>query len=404
MRHVIIGDGVAGHNAADTIREEDSDAEIHVFTDESLPFYDRIGLRDYIRGGRDRSDLVLNGADWYRDRGIELHRSTTVTSLDRSSNTVHTSDGGEYGYDQLLIATGSRPRTLEMEQEVDKTHHLWDLDSHGKPLREDLRRSEEGVVIGGGLLGFDLIGSFNEVVDATYLIREDRWWHSVLTQEGADIVHTAMRDSGVDLRLEEEAVDMEEVDGGVSVVTDRATYVTGVVGVAVGNVRNTGLAEEAGLDTGSGIICDETLQTADPDVYTAGDVAEYFDPVLGRHNLGGSWITAQEQGEIAGTNMAGGDASVDFVDTYTVNHFGLNIASIGDPSHAEGCDVITAIDRESDVYRKVVIEDDRIIGAALIGEMKWMHPLKQIIKQKVDVTAFREEFRSAGFDPEEVLK
>ncbi|MFB6294607.1 MAG: NAD(P)/FAD-dependent oxidoreductase, partial [Candidatus Nanohaloarchaea archaeon] len=370
MTYVIIGDGVAGHTAAEAIREEDADADIHVFTREDVPFYDRIGLRDYIRRGRTREELVFDGEEWYEDRGIDLHLSTGIAAIDRDTNTVSTADGDEYGYDKLLLAVGGQPRTLPMEEGVDKVHHLWTLQEHGQPLRNDLEEADRGVVIGGGLLGFDLIGSFNEVVDATYLVREDRWWHSVLTPDGAEIMHEAMRAHGVDLRLEEECTAMQNTDSGVHLRTGKDEYETGVVGIAVGHVRNTDLADDAGLDTDTGIICDETLQTSDPDIYTAGDVAEYYDPVLERRNLGGSWITAQEQGETAGRNMAGQAEPLDFVDTYTVNHFGLNVASLGDPVDTDGKEVVTAVDRDGQRYRKVVLDGDRIVGAAIIGEMR----------------------------------
>ncbi|MFB6265603.1 MAG: NAD(P)/FAD-dependent oxidoreductase, partial [Candidatus Nanohaloarchaea archaeon] len=245
---------------------------------------------------------------------------------------------------------------------------------------------------------------FNEVVDATYLIREDRWWSSVLTEEGADIVHEAMRENGVDLHLNEEAEELGNTRGGkVRVVTGEGDYETGVVGIAVGHERNLDLAEEAGLDTDRGIICDEHLQTSDPSIYAAGDVAEYRDPVLEKRNLGGSWVTAQEQGEVAGKNMVGSEKKLDLVDTYTVSHFGLNVASLGDPVDTDGKEVITAVDPEEQKYRKLVLEDSRIVGAAILGEMKWMHPLKQLIKRKTRVSGSLERLEETEFDPGSLL-
>ncbi|MFB6265814.1 MAG: FAD-dependent oxidoreductase, partial [Candidatus Nanohaloarchaea archaeon] len=287
---------------------------------------------------------------------------------------------------------------------VEKVHHLWTLDDHGRELRKDLERADKGIVIGGGLLGFDLIGSFNEVVDATYLVREDRWWHSVLTMEGAEIMHEAMREHGVDLHLEEEAGELSNSgEGKIRVVTNRDEYETGVMGIAVGHARNLELAEDAGLETGKGIICDEFLQGSGPDIYAAGDCAEYHDPVLEKRNLGGSWVTAQEQGEVAGKNMVGKEEALEFVDTYTVSHFGLNVASLGDPVETEGKEVVTAVDRDGQKYRKLVLDDGRIVGAAILGEMKWMHPLKQLIREKVDVSRNAGRLEEPGFDPGSLL-
>lgn len=403
MKHLIVGDGVAGHTAAQTVREKDPDASIHVFTAEDYPFYDRIGLRDYVRQGRDIDGLILDDADWYDEHDITLHRNTRVTTIDRDANRIETTDGA-YPYDRLLLAVGGHPRTIPMEDGIDKVHHLWTLADHGKPLRADLDAADTAAVIGGGLLGFDLIGSFTATdTETTYLIREDNWWPSVLDPDGAAIMHDAMRDHGVDLRLGEEATAMVETDGGVRIETNRDTHTVDVVGMAVGHVRNTDLAADAGLDTDTGIICDEYLRTNDPHIYTAGDVAEYHDPVLGERNLGGSWITAQEQGEVAGKNMTGAEEPLHFVDTYTVNHFGLNVAALGDPRTTDDRTVITAHDPDNDRHRKLVLRDGRILGAAIIGEMKWVHPLKQAILQNVDVTGHEERLAESSFNPKELL-
>lgn len=403
MKHVIVGDGVAGHTAAEEIRAESEDADIHVFTREEVPFYDRIGLRDYVRGGRNRDDLVFNdGADWYRERGIDLHLGTEVVDIDPDAQVVETADGETFDYDRLLLAVGGTPRTLPMEDGVDHVHHLWTLAEHGKPLRRDLEQADKGVVIGGGLLGFDLIGSFaRSDTEATYLIREDNWWSSTIDPDAAEIVHAAMRDHGIDLRTGEEASDLANDGEQVVVTTDRDEYTVDVVGMAIGHVRHLDLAEAAGLDTDRGILCDGTLRTSDPHIYTAGDVAEYRDAVLEKRNMGGSWVTAQKQGEVAGRNMTGKGETLEFVDTYTVNHFGLNVASLGDPVNTDGKQVVHA--RGDGRYRKVVIDGDRIVGAAILGEMKWMHPLKQLIEGKVDVSAHFDGLEDPEFDLRSLL-
>lgn len=411
--YVIIGDGVAGHTAAETIREQDEDAEIRVFTTEDDPFYDRIGLRAYVRGGRSRDDLIMNDRDWYADHDIDLHLSTPVDAIDRDSQEISTADGDTYRYDVLLLAVGGHPRTLLIEDDVDNIHHLWTLTDHAEPMKADVENADSAVVIGGGLLGFDIAGSLAETdLDLTYLIREQHWWPSVLTAEGAALVHDAIREHGVDLQLEEEAVAMEQPDDTVHVETNRDTYETDTVGIAVGHIRNTALAEDAGLETRHGIMTDEHLQTADPAIFAAGDVAEYDDVVLERENMAGSWIMAQEQGEHAGENMvrqARGDDLVPFesVDTYTVMHFGLNVASLGDPVHSSDHDVITALDRENTRYRKLVLDDHengtRVVGAAIIGEMKWMYPLKQLIQNKTDVSDHLTDLQDADTDLKEFL-
>lgn len=409
--YLIIGDGTAGHTAAETIREEDENDDVHVFTTESVPFYDRIGLRSFIRGGRSKDDLIIADTDWYDDHDITLHLDTGVTAINRNEQWIET-DQGSFDYDVLLLAVGGSPRTIAMEAGVENIHHLWTLTEHGEPLKQDLESADHGTVIGGGLLGFDLVGSFAETVETTYLIREENWWPSVLDEEGAALVHDAMREHGIDLRLEEEATALAQEDETVHVTTDRAEYETDVIGIAVGHVRNLALAADAGLDTNQGIVANKYLQTNDANIFTAGDVAEYEDVVLAKRNMGGSWVTAQAQGEHAGRNMvkaARGEELAPFesVDTYTVMHFGLNVASLGDPRHTDDHVVVTVLDEDNTRYRKLVLEDtgngQRIVGAAIVGEMKWLYPLKQLIQNKVDVSAHIEDLQDADFDLNQIL-
>lgn len=410
--YLIVGDGAAGHNAAETIREHDADADIHVFTEEGTPFYDRIGLRAYVRSGRSRDDLIINDENWYEEHDIDLHLETSVTGINREDTAVETTDG-TYEYDKLLLAVGGTPRTLPMEEGIEKAHHLWFLEQHGDPMKQDLEDAEHGVVIGGGLLGFDLIGSFAETdIEPVYLIREENWWPAVLDPDGAELIHKAMKEHGVDLHLEEEANTLEQEDETVRVTTDKDEYDTDVVGIAVGHVRNLELAEDAGLETEHGIIANEYLQTSDPDIFTAGDVAQYADVVLEKRNMGGSWVIAQEQGEHVGKNMvhaARGEELEPFesVDTYTVMHFGLNVASLGDPRHTDEHEVLALVDEEEERYRKLVLEDagngKRIVGAAIIGEMKWMYPLKQLIRNKADVSDHVDELKNPDFDLKQLI-
>lgn len=411
--YLIVGDGAAGHTAAGTIRNEDDDAEIHVFTTEETPFYDRIGLRAYIRSGRSAEDLILSDADWYAEHDIELHLDTEITGIDRDEQHLTTADDTSFSYDVLLLAVGGWPRTLPMEEGVDKIHHLWTLADHGRPLKADLEAAERGMVIGGGLLGFDLVGSFAQTdVETTYLIREKNWWNRVLDAEGASLIHDAIREHGIELKLEETATSLEQDEDTVRVTTNDDEYEVDVIGIAVGHVRNLDLATDADLETNHGIMANQYLQTSDPRIFTAGDVAEYEDVVLEKTNMGGSWVIAQEQGEHVGKNMvkaANGEDLEPFesVDTYTVMHFGLNVASLGDPTHTDEHTVVSVLDEEDTRYRKVVLEETdgrmRVVGAAIIREMQWLYPLKQLIQHKVDVSEHVDDLSDAEFDLKTLL-
>ncbi|PCR92382.1 NAD(P)/FAD-dependent oxidoreductase [Natrinema ejinorense] len=384
-QYVIIGDGISGSSAAETLREEDPDAKITVITDEGEPLYNRILIKEHAKGKLPEAPISIHEEEWYEDRNIELSLNTYVTSVDTDAKVVNTHESGEIPYDKLLVATGGTPTQLPVENsDADGIHHFWTFqDARG--IREHAERSDTGVIVGAGLLGIDFAAVCGaQGIDANYLMRGDRWWRYALSSDGAEIMHEGMREVGVE-PVFDSGVDRFEVDdeGHVTAAVDPNgdRFECDFAGVAIGLNFNTEFLRGAGIEQDNGIVVDEYMQTNVDDVYAAGDLTRFYDVLLGEQGQNGSWGSAKEQGRVAAVNMAADEEAEAFqwVSSYSITHFDFPFLSFGHPTlgdeHAER--------RYSDTeWRRIAFKDGRIVGGVLIGDLSPQSKFKQLMREQ----------------------
>ncbi|SEH12944.1 Pyridine nucleotide-disulphide oxidoreductase [Natronorubrum sediminis] len=387
-QYVIIGDGISGSSAAETLREEDPDAKITVITDEGEPLYNRILIKEHAKGKLPEAPISIHEEEWYEERDIELSLDTHVTSVDTDANVIHTHDSGDISYDKLLVATGGTPTQLPVDNsDADGIHHFWTFqDARG--IKEHAERSDRGVIVGAGLLGIDFAAVCGaQGIDADYLMRGDRWWRYALSAEGAEIMHEGMRDVGVE-PVFDSGVDRFETDDDGQVVgavdPNGEHYECDFAGVAIGLTFNTEFLRGAGLEQNNGIVVDEYMRTNVDDIYAAGDITRFHDVLLGEHAQNGSWGSAKEQGRVAAVNMAAADEAEAFewVSSYSITHFDFPFLSFGHPTlgdeHAEA--------KYSDTeWRRVAFKDGKIVGGVLIGDLSPQSTFKQLMREQREV-------------------
>ncbi len=376
-RYIIIGDGNAGATAAETIREEDGDADIKVFTDESEPLYNRIMLKTYMKGRLPKQYTRVHDENWYEKRDIELHLETRVATVDTDEQSVETESGDTYSYDRLLVATGGSPRKLPFDDGHDNVYYMWTMED-AERIKNAAEESEEAVVIGGGLLGIDLAVAFAENdAETYYLIRESNWWSRGLDPEGAEIVHERLEEKGVNVVTETEVSGFETEDGKVAgvVTKDGDTYSCDAVAVAIGQTPNSDIVDVEKNDYGM-IKTDEFLETSENGVFAAGNMVEYDSPVFERRIVNGSWDHSEAMGECAGRNMAAGKEEFDYVNTYGVGHFDVQFLAIGDWSGEP-----VSKRYSDDEYRRLFFDGDRLVGAVLIGYTAGQERIKEMIQE-----------------------
>lgn len=377
MDFVIIGDGIAGATAAETLRERDGDANITVLTDESEPLYSRIMLKNYMKGTLPKHYTRVHDRNWYESRGIDLELETRVVNVDTDRGEVETRDGDSYSYDRLLVASGGSPRQLPQDDDLENIKYMWTMDD-AEHIKKDAEEVEKAVVVGGGLLGIDLAVVYAEHdVETHYLIREDNWWSRGLDGEGAEIIHRKLEEEGVEIVTGAQVEDLETGEGRVTAVnTDSGErFECDTLAVAIGQTPNSDFVDVEKNGDGA-IKTDEYLQTSEKDVYAAGNRVEYRSPVFEKRIEIGSWDHSEAMGETAAKNMLGEETEFDFVNTYGMGHFDVQFLAIGEQ---EG----ETVSRElpGDGYRRLFLEDGNLRGAVLIGETSGQEKLKEWISE-----------------------
>jgi NAD(P)H-nitrite reductase large subunit len=382
--YVIIGDGIAGSSAAETLREEAPDAEITVITDEGEPLYNRILIKEFAKGKLPAAPISIHDEGWYEERDIDLRLNTHVVEIDVDGSAVHTHEGERIGYDGLLVATGGTPTQLPVENsDAEGVHHFWTFED-ARNIKADAEAAESAVVVGAGLLGIDLAAICGaQDVDAHYLMRGDCWWRYALTQEGAEIVHDALREIGV-TPVFGSGVDRFETDdeGQVTAAIDPNgdRYEADWAGVAIGLDLNLELFRGTGVECDDGVVVDEQMRTSAEDVYAAGDLTRFYDTILDSYEQNGSWGSAKEQGTVAARNMVEpGSETFRWVSSYSITHFDFPFLSFGHPTIGDDHAQRKYSDTE---WRRIAFRDGRIVGGVLIGDLSAQSAYKRLMREE----------------------
>jgi 3-phenylpropionate/trans-cinnamate dioxygenase ferredoxin reductase component len=328
---VIVGAGMAGGKAVETLREEGFDGRVVLLGAEPERPYERPPLsKDYLRGEAERASVYLQeDAGWYAEHDVELRASTTVASLDVAERAVVLDGGERIAYDALLLATGAEPKRLPVAgADLDGVHVLRSF-ADSDALRAVLDAGGRVVVVGAGWIGCEVAASARQRgMEVTVVETQAVPLEGVLGPELGAFYRDVHRDHGVDLRLGDgvEAIEgsgrAERVRTSGGAVLDCDAVVLGV-GVA----PRTALADGV-LDVENGILVDAALRTSAEGVYAAGDVANHDHPLLGRLRVE-HWANALEQGPSAARAMLGQDVTYDRVPYFFSDQYDVGMEYAG---------------------------------------------------------------------------
>ncbi len=384
-RYVIVGGGPAGVSAATAIRSQDSDGSLVILDrDRDLPYY-RTELDTYIAGTTPEAELPLHPEPFYRDQRIDLRLRTVVARLRPAGRSVDLEDGSSVEYDALLLAPGSRPlRGSWTGADVPgvMTVRTWD------DAREVIRRAGETsrpvVVVGGGVLGLILAEGIHQRGKAvTLLEREPTLWAPLLDEPASAVVRKGVEEAGVAVGLGEEVAEVSAESGRVvGVRTSRGRRLeTELVIVAIGVRPDLGFLEGSGVRVDRGILIDHEFRTNVPGVFAAGDAAQAYDPLTGLFRVVTSWNNAMEQGRLAGLSMA--KASTPYRGVIVSNSegfFGIRVAVLGlTQTGAKALTVLRGRNDEKGLYRKLVLREEKLVGALLVGNVSGEGMMKKFI-------------------------
>jgi len=403
--YLIVGDGIAGSSAAETLREEDPEADVTVVTDEGEALYNRILIKEFAKGKLPEAPISIHEPEWYDERDIDLRLNTYVTDVDADAHEVHTHEGDTLDYDKLLIATGGTPAQLPVENsDAEGVHHFWTFQDARK-IREHAAEADTGIVVGAGLLGIDLAAVCGaQGIDAHYLMRGDRWWRYALSSEGAEIIHDALEELGV-TPVFDSGVDHFEVDddGHVTGAVDPngEHYDGEFVGAAIGLDFNTEWLAGTDVECDDGVVVDEYMQTGVEDVYAAGDITQFYDVIVGTRTQNGAWGSAKEQGAVAAENMAADAEKTEFrwVPSYSITHFDFPFLSFGHPTLGENTAERSYGEGE---WRSLTFYEGQLVGGVLIGDLSQQSTYKQLIREQRQVADQTDVLLEKNVDPDKL--
>ncbi len=412
--YAIIGNSAAGIGGVEGIRSVDADGTIAIISDEKYHAYSR-PLISYYLGKRITSDtgMYYRPKDFYKKNEVDTFLGSQVTSIDKKDQKIALEDGTTIVYKKLLMATGGVPfvPTIEKLQGPDVyTFTTWD---EAKKVAKAAGPGIKAVVIGGGLIGMKAAEGLIELgVTVTIVELADRVLSTILDVKGSKMFEAHLKGLGTKVITKDTVTSIKREAGNVSGVALKSgkDIACDMVIVAIGVVPNTALAKAASIKTERGLVVDEHLKTSAKNIYAAGDVVETVDVLRGIRRPQPIWPNAYTQGHAAGKNMAG--SPYEYEGSFGMNSVevcGLPTITVGmyDAS-GKGFEEITASGPGHDTYKKIILKDDRIIGAIFVGDIDRAGIVTGLIKDRVKVSEFKkflltDEFGYAIF-PKEMRK
>lgn len=402
MKYVIIGNGVASVGAIEGIRRVDKAGEILVISEESVPTYGRPLISYFLAGKVDQDRLALRDEKFYVDSGVTMKLGTKVTALDPAARTVTTAAGESIAYDKLLLATGGAPFTPPLPGQDGPGVYKFTTLAHALALSSAAKKMRRAVVIGGGLIGLKAAESLHDRgVQVSIVELSPRVLSAAFDADAGRLVASRLEEAGIRVFTGLSAQEIRRDDDGQVkgvLLTDGRFLEAQAVVVAIGVVPCMELAKAAGLACERGVKVDVRLETSAKDVFAAGDVAQALDMVQGESRVAPIWPNAYSQGFHAGKVMAGAeDDYAGGLPMNSISFYGLPTASVGlvNPPEGQGFEIQAFLDDEKKTYRKLVFQDDRLVGYVLVGDIDFAGLYAGFIRFKLPLSA---EFKQQIID------
>lgn len=385
---LIVGNGAAGLSAAKAARAQSPEAKIIMFgEDNRLPYY-RLRLCDYIGKSVDSDKLQISNEEWFEKNRIIIELSRKVTAIDVEARKVIT-NGKEYSYDSLVLATGSTPIMPPFKnKELSGIHTIWTWEDIVE-INKSLLDARKAVVIGGGLLGLEAAHKISNLgIDVSLTEFMPRLLPKQLDEEGSEIFSGKVQSLGISVFCGKSTAGFEgDNHGHVTQVhmADDTLAEADVVIVTVGVAPKTEIFRNSGMSMNRCLNVNEKMETSIKGIYAAGDVASINGTWFGQ------WTVAAKQGQISGTNAAGGNAVYNTTGVpYILSTMGTKVVCSGDtgdlqPNNSDmPYEIDQKIDKEQFNYSKLVFRNGLLVGYILIGEpAKAFNKLQSLIKTSV---------------------
>ena len=403
---IIAGAGAASYRFLCTYRALNPTDEIHVFSKEKYPFYNRVLLPEYVNDKLSWDKLQKFQAGEFETLNVKINLETELVEVNRAEKYVVDKYGTRHAYDKLILATGTRAH-IPKDAPVNlpgiftmRTRH--DADT----LKNFLEPKGHVLIIGGGLLGLELAASLSDIdVNVSILQLGSRLMERQIDNLAGELLIDFIEEKNITVYMNDQVQIVEpahqkgklraRLRSGKILQADAVVY-------AVGTRPNIEFAVESGLDTAQGIIVNDYMQTSDPDIFAIGEIAEH------RGRMMGITAAAEKQADVL-ANFIHGDLQSLYDGAVPMNILklsGLDLCSLGIPDvpvNGQGYDEILFIDKSLRYYKKCIIKDDKLVGAILIGDKSEFAEFKSLIENKIELSERRMQLLRSGKKMEPVI-
>ena len=409
MKHLIIGNGIAGINAAQAIRHLDAEAEIVMVSDERFPPYSRPMISQVLDGSQPHEKLSLHSEDIYKTLDITPVLGARVTALDVDTRSVRLADDTQIDFDRLLIASGADARKLKAGgMELENIFYMR-TEAHVRQQLTAIDGASQGLVLGGGLVGFKAAyGLLKRGLKVTMLITSGYPLSMQVDEVAGRMIMSELLAHGLTVRVGVSVTGFEGNGRVARAVLENGERVScDLVIIGKGVLPALDFIPRDRIRVDLGIVVDDCLQSSVPGIYAAGDTAEAIDIARQTRWVNAIWPEAAAQGRVAGLNMAGrrvrypGSLSRNVMRVYD-----LDVMTVGyaNPGKDEGFRQVSTGGENQGYYRSLVFRDDILVGAVLINRIEQGGVLRALIENRIPVRVPANILMSPGFNFSKLLK
>ena len=397
MNIVIVGNGVAGITAARIIKEKDSKSNVSVYTEEIHHYYPRPRLYDVLSGKAEPRDIYMFSEEWYTKKGINVHLNKRALRIETEKKELLLEDNSKIHFDKLLLANGATSFIPPIKGSEKKGTFTLRSIKDAQNIKDYTRKTKKSIVIGGGLLGLEFATSLRKLGQQVTVVEIfSRLLPRQLDQDGSKLLNDRISSLDIDIFLgakTAEIIGRQHVSG---ILLDNGQEISGdLVLISAGVRPNIELTSKSGIKVNRGVLVDQHLQTSADDVYAAGDVAEF------EGKLYGIIPAALDQAKLAAVNMLEKEQKIynSTIPTSTLKIVGVDLTSIGIVNPEEQkYEQIKKIDAQKRIYKKLVLEKGKIVGAILLGDRKGVTSITKLMAQETDITKYKEEILNDDFN------
>jgi 3-phenylpropionate/trans-cinnamate dioxygenase ferredoxin reductase subunit len=391
--YVIVGASLCGAKAAETLRAEGFGGSVVLLGDERERPYERPPLsKGYLLGKDDKASIYVHEEAWYAANEVDLRLGVTATALDLSARQVVLADGGTVGYDRVLLATGAAPRRLSVPgADLEGVLYLRRV-GDSERLQAALRTGGQVVIVGAGWIGLEVAAAAREAgCEVTVVEPEDGALHRHLGPELGGMFADLHREHGVAFRFGESVTELRGSGGKISaaVTSSGEELPAGLVLVAIGAVPATRLASDAGLDVGNGVLADAGLRTSAQEVFAAGDAANAFHPLYGKHVRVEHWANALNGGPAAAKSMLGQGVTYDAVPYFFSDQYDLGMETAGLPEPGSYDQIVYRGDRDAREFIAFWLSGGAVIAGMNVNVWDVSDDIQAVIRSRRPVDEAR---------------